>query len=100
MEDYGRDGTVGVGIGGRVGNVGSGDCGWDETVKVRIAEGLKLLEWGWWQAELDRFCNAMISIREEIREIELGAVDRCGIPSLQSRKGILACLMLVVELVS
>ena len=27
-------------------------------------------------AELDRFCDAMISIREEIREIETGAADR------------------------
>ena len=27
-------------------------------------------------AELDRFCDAMISIREEIREIESGAADR------------------------
>ncbi|MEO5579194.1 MAG: glycine dehydrogenase (aminomethyl-transferring), partial [Gemmatimonadaceae bacterium] len=27
-------------------------------------------------AELDRFCDAMISIREEIREIETGSVDR------------------------
>jgi glycine dehydrogenase len=26
--------------------------------------------------ELDRFCDAMISIREEIREIETGAADR------------------------
>jgi glycine dehydrogenase len=26
--------------------------------------------------ELDRFCDAMISIREEIREIESGAADR------------------------
>jgi glycine dehydrogenase len=29
-------------------------------------------------AELDRFCDAMISIREEIREIELGKVDRAN----------------------
>ena len=28
------------------------------------------------RAELDRFCNALISIREEIHEIETGAVDR------------------------
>jgi len=28
------------------------------------------------KAELDRFCEAMISIREEIREIESGAADR------------------------
>jgi glycine dehydrogenase len=28
------------------------------------------------KAELDRFCDAMISIREEIREIESGAADR------------------------
>ena len=27
-------------------------------------------------AELDRFCDAMISIREEIREIETGKADR------------------------
>jgi glycine dehydrogenase len=26
--------------------------------------------------ELDRFCDAMIAIREEIREIETGAIDR------------------------
>jgi glycine dehydrogenase len=28
------------------------------------------------QAELDRFCDAMLAIREEIREIELGMADR------------------------
>src|SRR5262249_39694212 len=28
------------------------------------------------QAELDRFCDAMIAIREEIREIETGKADR------------------------
>jgi len=28
------------------------------------------------KAELDRFCDALISIREEIREIELGIADR------------------------
>jgi glycine dehydrogenase len=28
------------------------------------------------RAELDRFCDAMLSIREEIREIELGIADR------------------------
>jgi glycine dehydrogenase len=28
------------------------------------------------KAELDRFCDAMIAIREEIREIELGIADR------------------------
>ncbi|CAN5688934.1 aminomethyl-transferring glycine dehydrogenase [soil metagenome] len=28
------------------------------------------------KAELDRFCDAMIAIREEIREIELGILDR------------------------
>ena len=27
-------------------------------------------------AELDRFCEAMIAIREEIREVELGILDR------------------------
>jgi glycine dehydrogenase len=27
-------------------------------------------------AELDRFCDAMIAIREEIREVELGILDR------------------------
>ncbi len=27
-------------------------------------------------AELDRFCDAMISIREEIREIEIGTADK------------------------
>ena len=30
------------------------------------------------QAELDRFCNALISIREEIAEIEKGSADRCA----------------------
>lgn len=29
------------------------------------------------QAELDRFCNTLIAIREEIAEIEDGKVDRC-----------------------
>lgn len=28
------------------------------------------------QAELDRFCNAMIAIREEIRDIENGKADK------------------------
>jgi glycine dehydrogenase len=28
------------------------------------------------KAELDRFCDALISIREEIREIEMGVADR------------------------
>ena len=28
------------------------------------------------RAELDRFCDALISIREEIAEIETGAADR------------------------
>ena len=28
------------------------------------------------QAELDRFCNAMIAIREEIKEIEDGKVEK------------------------
>jgi glycine dehydrogenase len=28
------------------------------------------------KAELDRFCEAMIAIREEIREIEIGVADR------------------------
>lgn len=31
-------------------------------------------------AELDRFCNAMISIREEIRDIEEGRADRLNNP--------------------
>lgn len=30
------------------------------------------------KAELDRFCDAMIAIREEIREIETGAADRAN----------------------
>lgn len=30
------------------------------------------------QAELDRFCNALISIREEIAEIEDGSADKCA----------------------
>jgi glycine dehydrogenase len=32
------------------------------------------------KAELDRFCDALISIREEIREIELGIADRVDNP--------------------
>jgi glycine dehydrogenase len=32
------------------------------------------------KAELDRFCDALISIREEIREIELGISDRADNP--------------------
>ena len=28
------------------------------------------------QAELDRFCNAMIAIREEIRDIEDGKAEK------------------------
>ncbi|HEV2131004.1 MAG TPA: aminomethyl-transferring glycine dehydrogenase, partial [Longimicrobiaceae bacterium] len=32
------------------------------------------------KTELDRFCDAMISIREEIREIELGMLDRQNNP--------------------
>ena len=28
------------------------------------------------KGELDRFCNAMIAIREEIRDIETGAIDK------------------------
>ena len=32
------------------------------------------------KAELDRFCDALISIREEIREIELGIADRTDNP--------------------
>ena len=32
------------------------------------------------QAELDRFCEAMIAIREEIRAIEQGRADRAGQP--------------------
>ena len=32
------------------------------------------------KAELDRFCDALISIREEIREIELGVADRADNP--------------------
>ncbi|MBB4636452.1 aminomethyl-transferring glycine dehydrogenase [Longimicrobium terrae] len=31
-------------------------------------------------SELDRFCEAMISIREEIREVELGIMDRADNP--------------------
>ena len=30
------------------------------------------------QAELDRFCNALISIREEVAEIENGSADKCA----------------------
>ena len=33
------------------------------------------------KAELDRFCDAMIAIREEIREIEAGVLDREGQPA-------------------
>jgi len=32
------------------------------------------------KAEIDRFCDALISIREEIREIELGIADRSDNP--------------------
>jgi glycine dehydrogenase len=32
------------------------------------------------KAELDRFCDALIAIREEIREIELGIADRADNP--------------------
>ena len=32
------------------------------------------------QAELDRFCNAMIAIREEIKEIEDGKADKYVLP--------------------
>ena len=32
------------------------------------------------KAELDRFCDAMISIREEIRDIEMGVADRADNP--------------------
>src|SRR5581483_7747382 len=32
------------------------------------------------KAELDRFCDALIAIREEIREIELGIADRTDNP--------------------
>ena len=32
------------------------------------------------KAELDRFCDALIAIREEIREIETGALDRADNP--------------------
>ena len=32
------------------------------------------------KAELDRFCNAMIAIREEIRDIENGAMDKANNP--------------------
>ena len=28
------------------------------------------------KAELDKFCNALINIREEIREIEMGIADK------------------------
>lgn len=31
------------------------------------------------QAELDRFVNALIAIREEVREIEEGKADKCVI---------------------
>src|SRR5436305_13109725 len=32
------------------------------------------------KAELDRFCDALIQIREEVREIELGIADRTDNP--------------------
>jgi glycine dehydrogenase len=32
------------------------------------------------KAELDRFCNAMIAIREEIRDIENGSMDKLNNP--------------------
>jgi len=47
------------------------------------------------QAELDRFCNALISIREEIGEIESGIADKCAPGSADrlrlSRPGKRAC---------
>jgi glycine dehydrogenase len=36
------------------------------------------------KAELDRFCEAMIAIREEAREIELGMLDRADNPLKQA----------------
>ena len=30
--------------------------------------------------ELDRFCNAMIAIRQEIRDVETGAIDKLNNP--------------------
>jgi glycine dehydrogenase len=33
------------------------------------------------QAELDRFCDAMIAIRDEIRAIEIGKADRRAQPA-------------------
>ena len=35
-------------------------------------------------AELDRFCDAMIAIREEVRAIETGAIDRMNNPLKQA----------------
>ena len=32
------------------------------------------------KAELDRFCEAMIAIREEVRQVELGILDRADNP--------------------
>ena len=32
------------------------------------------------KAELDRFCNAMIAIREEVRDIENGVMDKLNNP--------------------
>jgi glycine dehydrogenase len=36
-------------------------------------------------AELDRFCDAMIAIREEIAAIEAGAMDRANNPLKRRR---------------
>jgi glycine dehydrogenase len=41
-----------------------------------VAPLLTLPAWSLLQGELDRFCNAMIAIREEIREIESGAANQ------------------------
>lgn len=38
---------------------------------------MNLMSSAWLQAELDRFVNALIAIREEVREVENGKADKC-----------------------
>ncbi len=43
------------------------------------------------QAELDRFVNALIAIRAEIREVEQGKADKCALLLLPCLSG--SCLV-------
>jgi hypothetical protein len=45
-------------------------------VRRRAARPSFLTRWFSVQAELDRFCDAMISIRKEIRQVETGAASK------------------------